>query len=135
MSPLLPIPNLLLRLQSPAQPGSKAAASAGVNLPASSAMTPTHLPPPCRTHRRGDAAQLEERAKGKELNWKVSIRICLNCSKLDSSREVREELAKELNLPRRPNERLARHERLASQKKFCARSLPMAATSPKDLLD
>jgi 3-oxoacyl-ACP reductase-like protein len=44
-------------------------------------------------------AQLEERAKGKELNWKVSIVDLLKLLELDSSREAREELAKELNCP------------------------------------
>ena len=44
-------------------------------------------------------AQLEEKAKGKELNWKVSIVDLLKLLELDSSREAREELAKELNCP------------------------------------
>lgn len=44
-------------------------------------------------------AQLEAKAKGKELNWKVSIVDLLKLLELDSSREAREELAKELNCP------------------------------------
>ncbi|NWF63062.1 MAG: DUF3597 domain-containing protein [Chloroflexi bacterium] len=44
-------------------------------------------------------AQLEEKAKGKELNWKVSIVDLLKLLELDSSREAREELAKELGCP------------------------------------
>lgn len=44
-------------------------------------------------------AQLEAKAKGKELNWKVSIVDLLKLLDLDSSREAREELAKELNCP------------------------------------
>jgi hypothetical protein len=44
-------------------------------------------------------AQLEQRAKGKDLNWKVSIVDLLKLLELDSSREAREELAKELNCP------------------------------------
>lgn len=43
--------------------------------------------------------QLEEKAKGKGLNWKVSIVDLLKLLDLDSSREAREELAKELNCP------------------------------------
>lgn len=44
-------------------------------------------------------AQLEEKAAGKELNWKVSIVDLLKLLDLDSSREAREELAKELGCP------------------------------------
>lgn len=44
-------------------------------------------------------AQLETKAKGKDLNWKVSIVDLLKLLDLDSSREAREELAKELNCP------------------------------------
>ena len=44
-------------------------------------------------------AQLEAKAKGKDLNWKVSIVDLLKLLELDSSREAREELAKELNCP------------------------------------
>ena len=41
-------------------------------------------------------AQLESKAVGKDLNWKVSI---VDLLKLDSSREARAELAEELNAP------------------------------------
>lgn len=44
-------------------------------------------------------AKLEGLAKGKDLNWKVSIVDLLKLLDLDSSREAREELAKELNAP------------------------------------
>lgn len=44
-------------------------------------------------------SQLEAKAKGKDLNWKVSIVDLLKLLELDSSREAREELAKELNAP------------------------------------
>ncbi|GMV34244.1 MAG: oxidoreductase [Chloroflexi bacterium] len=44
-------------------------------------------------------AQLEAKAKGKDLNWKVSIVDLLKLLDLDSSREAREELAKELGCP------------------------------------
>lgn len=44
-------------------------------------------------------AQLETKAKGKDLNWKVSIVDLLKLLDLDSSREAREELAKELGCP------------------------------------
>ncbi|GAB1469471.1 hypothetical protein MASR2M66_03470 [Chloroflexota bacterium] len=43
--------------------------------------------------------QLEGLAAGKGLNWKVSIVDLLKLLDLDSSREAREELAKELNCP------------------------------------
>jgi hypothetical protein len=43
--------------------------------------------------------QLEGLAAGKELNWKVSIVDLLKLLDIDSSREAREELAKELNCP------------------------------------
>lgn len=43
--------------------------------------------------------QLETLSKGKDLNWKVSIVDLLKLLDLDSSREAREELAKELGCP------------------------------------
>ena len=43
--------------------------------------------------------KLEGLAKGKDLNWKVSIVDLLKLLDLDSSREAREELAKELDCP------------------------------------
>jgi len=43
--------------------------------------------------------QLETRAAGKGLNWKVSIVDLLKLLDLDSSREARTELAKELGAP------------------------------------
>ena len=44
-------------------------------------------------------AKLEGLAKGKDLNWKVSIVDLLKLLDIDSSREAREELAKELGAP------------------------------------
>lgn len=44
-------------------------------------------------------AKLEGLAQGKDLNWKVSIVDLLKLLDLDSSRESRAELAKELNAP------------------------------------
>jgi hypothetical protein len=44
-------------------------------------------------------AHLETLSKGKGLNWKVSIVDLLKLLDLDSSREAREELAKELGCP------------------------------------
>ncbi|MBI5826026.1 MAG: DUF3597 domain-containing protein [Chloroflexi bacterium] len=44
-------------------------------------------------------SQLEKLAAGKELNWKVSIVDLLKLLDIDSSREARTELAKELNCP------------------------------------
>ena len=43
--------------------------------------------------------QLETRAAGKGLNWKVSIVDLLKLLDIDSSREARNELAKELGAP------------------------------------
>ncbi|MBE0684325.1 MAG: DUF3597 domain-containing protein [Anaerolineales bacterium] len=43
--------------------------------------------------------QLEKRAAGKGLNWKVSIVDLLKVLDIDSSREARNELAKELGCP------------------------------------
>jgi len=43
--------------------------------------------------------QLEQRAAGKDLNWKVSIVDLLKLLDIDSSREARTELAKELGAP------------------------------------
>lgn len=43
--------------------------------------------------------QLEQRAAGKGLNWKVSIVDLLKLLDIDSSREARLELAKELGAP------------------------------------
>jgi hypothetical protein len=43
--------------------------------------------------------KLEQLAKGKGLNWKVSIVDLLTLLEIDSSREARNELAKELGCP------------------------------------
>jgi hypothetical protein len=43
--------------------------------------------------------QLEDRARGSGLNWKVSIVDLLKLLDIDSSREARNELAKELGAP------------------------------------
>jgi hypothetical protein len=43
--------------------------------------------------------QLEKRAAGKDLNWKTSIVDLLKVLDIDSSREARNELAKELGCP------------------------------------
>ncbi len=43
--------------------------------------------------------KLEDLSKGKDLNWKVSIVDLLKLLDIDSSREARNELAKELNCP------------------------------------
>jgi hypothetical protein len=44
-------------------------------------------------------SKLEGLAKGKDLNWKVSIVDLLKLLDIDSSRDAREELAKELGAP------------------------------------
>jgi hypothetical protein len=43
--------------------------------------------------------QLEERARGSGLNWRVSIVDLLKLLDIDSSREARKELAQELGAP------------------------------------
>ena len=43
--------------------------------------------------------KLEDLSKGKDLNWKVSIVDLLKLLDIDSSREARNELAKELGCP------------------------------------
>jgi len=85
----------------PAAPAAKAApaASAGMKAAATIKKDDEVESAPAAITVVDVVAQLEERAKGKDLNWKVSIVDLLKLLELDSSREAREELAKELNCP------------------------------------
>lgn len=85
----------------PAAPAAKAAhaASAGVKAAATIKKDDDAAAAPAAINVVDVVAQLEQRAKGKDLNWKVSIVDLLKLLELDSSREAREELAKELNCP------------------------------------
>lgn len=85
----------------PAAPAAKAAPAAAAMkaAPAQKDDAAAAAPAPKAIDVVDVVAQLEEKAKGKELNWKVSIVDLLKLLELDSSREAREELAKELNCP------------------------------------
>lgn len=56
-------------------------------------------PPPAAMSEVDVVKKLEELSAGKELNWKVSIVDLLKLLDIDSSREARAELAKELHCP------------------------------------
>lgn len=79
-------------------------------------------------------AQLEARAKGKDLNWKVSIVDLLKLLDLDSSREAREELAKELNCPADQMSDSARMN-VWLHKEVLRQIAANGGNIPKDLLD
>lgn len=86
-----------------AKPAPKAAVGAGMRAAPSKAkaLEETDAPKsaPVSVSVVDVVAQLEAKAKGKDLNWKVSIVDLLKLLDLDSSREAREELAKELGCP------------------------------------
>lgn len=77
----------------------KPAAGIGTNAPARSVPQQAGVVKPTAVSEVDVVAKLEGLAKGKDLNWKVSIVDLLKLLELDSSREAREELAKELNAP------------------------------------
>lgn len=79
-------------------------------------------------------AQLEAKAKGKDLNWKVSIVDLLKLLELDSSREAREELAKELNCPADQMSDSARMN-VWLHKEVLRQIAANGGNIPKDLLD
>lgn len=79
-------------------------------------------------------AQLEARAKGKDLNWKVSIVDLLKLLDIDSSREAREELAKELNCPADQMSDSARMN-VWLHKEVLRQIAANGGNIPKDLLD
>lgn len=56
-------------------------------------------PPPAAISEVDVVKKLEQLSAGKDLNWKVSIVDLLKLLDIDSSREARTELAKELNCP------------------------------------
>ncbi|HCK65086.1 MAG TPA: oxidoreductase [Anaerolineae bacterium] len=71
----------------------------GANAPARTVPQQAGVVKPAAMSEVDVVAKLEGLAKGKDLNWKVSIVDLLKLLDLDSSREAREELAKELNAP------------------------------------
>ena len=71
----------------------------GANAPAGSVPQQAGVVKPNAMSEVDVVAKLEGLAKGKDLNWKVSIVDLLKLLDIDSSREAREELAKELNAP------------------------------------
>ena len=90
----------------PAKPAAKPAASAPKPVTVAPA-PPSTPPPPAAPVTPAPVAisevdvvkQLDELSKGKGLNWKVSIVDLLKLLDLDSSKEARIELAKELGCP------------------------------------
>ena len=98
-----------------AKPGATTGARPGTSAPSGPATTtrgPAPAPGPISptTANRGPSApvaisevdvvkQLEQRAAGSGLNWKVSIVDLLKLLDIDSSREARNELAQELGCP------------------------------------
>ncbi len=83
----------------PAAPAAKASPAASAGVKATIKKDDDAVSTPAAITVVDVVAQLEQRAKGKDLNWKVSIVDLLKLLELDSSREAREELAKELNCP------------------------------------
>ena len=82
----------------PAAPAAPAAASSTAAKPAP-AMAPAMAPAPRAISEVDVVKQLEQKAKGTGLNWKVSIVDLLTLLDMDHSREARNELAKELGCP------------------------------------
>lgn len=88
------------------KPAAAAKPAATVAKPAAPAMTSKERDdaiksalPPKQISEVDVVSKLEGLAAGKDLNWKVSIVDLLKLLDIDSSREAREELAKELNAP------------------------------------
>lgn len=77
----------------------KPAAGIGAGAPSRSVPAQAGVVKPAAVSEVDVVAKLEGLAKGKDLNWKVSIVDLLKLLDLDSSREAREALAKELNAP------------------------------------
>ena len=77
---------------------------------------------------------LETLSKGKDLNWKVSIVDLLKLLDLDSSREARTELAKELNCP---EDQMSDSARMNTwlHKEVLRKIAANGGNIPKDLLD
>ena len=87
----------------PATPAAKPAAPSSIpatSKPAGPVVLPSSAPAkPAAISEVDVVKQLEERAKGSGLDWKVSIVDLLKLLDLDSSREARNELAQELGCP------------------------------------
>lgn len=62
-------------------------------------VAPANVPGPRPVSEVDVVKQLEEKARGSGLNWKVSIVDLLKLLDIDSSREARNELAEELGAP------------------------------------
>ena len=62
-------------------------------------VAPANVPAPRAISEVDVVKQLEEKSQGSGLNWKVSIVDLLKLLDIDSSREARNELAKELGAP------------------------------------
>ena len=75
--------------------GDKTGTTAGPARP----VIPARAPAPRAISEVDVVKQLEEKSKGSGLNWKVSIVDLLKLLDIDSSREARNELAKELGAP------------------------------------
>jgi len=74
---------------------SKPGATAGPARP----VAPANVPGPRAVSEVDVVKKLEDQARGSGLNWKVSIVDLLKLLDIDSSREARNELAKELGCP------------------------------------
>ena len=85
----------------PAMPGSRpgAVANPGASGPANPNIIPTTGAAPAPVSEVDVVKKLETMSAGKNLNWKTSIVDLLKLLDIDSSREARTELAKELNAP------------------------------------
>lgn len=82
-----------------AAPDAKPGASVGRAVPAAPPSAFGRPAAPVAVSEVDVVKQLEEKAKGSGLNWKVSIVDLLKLLDIDSSREARNELAKELGAP------------------------------------
>lgn len=90
----------------PAMPGSRpgAVANPGASGPANPSVNPNVIPTtgaaaPAPVSEVDVVKKLETMSAGKNLNWKTSIVDLLKLLDIDSGREARTELAKELNAP------------------------------------
>lgn len=123
----------------PAAPAAKAAGAVGAGKTATGMGGPAHIKSeeamaPKAIDVVDVVAQLEAKAAGKDLNWKVSIVDLLKLLELDSSREAREELAKELNCPADQMSDSARMN-VWLHKEVLRQIAANGGNIPKDLLD
>ncbi len=99
-----PKPATAAPVAQPAAPAAKPAAPASVSAPSSGYAGPIGpsapvAPKPAAISEVDVVKKLESLGSGKGLNWKVSIVDLLTLLEIDSSRESRNELAKELGCP------------------------------------